>query len=225
MAKLLIMGDSNVAMFKTLFDEAPHLFASYDVTFWFATGMRFVATSFVEGHIVNPDSNHPEPLELAQFDKILYVGGRLQMHTLFSSMLSPQKNREEGQGEPSFSLAFIRAQVRAAIKNRPGNRVLRGLREHFSGDICVIPSPLRTRTPHDKGIANVTSRVRRVYDAIWSELEAYLGDMQIEIVRTPDDMLVDGFLISEDYLLDPTDRIHKPASYARRLWSEGCSFA
>ncbi|AGT09071.1 hypothetical protein [Paracoccus aminophilus] len=207
--RLLVLGDSNVGMIKDLMNADGSILGYQDVSFWFQTGSAFNTIGFSDGIVSGRSKDSMPPTTLADYDHILWSGGRFRTSQVFEAIMSKPLWH--------YSIAFVRQIVREYLENLPAARSLRSLRSQFAGSVTILPTPLRGICPGMEPNQTAYAGTESLYPLIWSIYNEIAATLDATLISTPDEMIVDGFLIDARYNLTSDDDLHKNAAYARRL--------
>ncbi|MFG6082013.1 hypothetical protein ACEUZ9_002653 [Paracoccus litorisediminis] len=213
---LLIIGDSNVAMIKNLFDEKRKYFPKGDVDFWSVSGSFFNRSRLNEGELHAPAKSGLEPVRIDGYKNILYCGGRVKTQAVFDEFLRPSAS-----GKCRYPEEFIQQSIESFIPTLPGARFLQRIRAEFAGNIIAFPTPPRGNT---EGVCEDTTKPKvwteKIFDLIWTSYQSFYESCEVQLLKTPFDCTVDGKTVKAQYNIGPGDILHKNADYAELLLKE-----
>ncbi|QRZ13973.1 hypothetical protein JWJ88_04740 [Paracoccus methylovorus] len=206
--RLLVFGDSNVAMFKSLYDADKAILGYQHVDFWYQTGSAFNTVSIKEGIVSSRARGALPPINLDTYAHILWAGGRIRVMGPFESLLSAAPG--------CFSRNFIEASLREYLHTLPSLRILHALRQNFSKVITVVTTPLRGAENNVEGVEEHQETMHQ-YERIWQIYAAVINELGAVLIPIPPDMIRCGFLVSDQYSLARGDDLHKNLDYARAI--------
>lgn len=220
--KLLILGDSNVAMFKTLAESDATPFSAVELDYWYVTGWKFNRIRVVEGIVSHPQHlgiRPPmEPCDLNKYDYLLVTGGRIKLIQVFEEIMTVVDTRGGG-----FSSAFLKESISTFLRGLPGTRRILDIRSAFKGQMMLVPTPLRGEGTDDSVGLSDAIDYERLYRSIWTIIIDFFAEYDIEISHIPFRLIVGGYLVKSRFNFSNTDPLHKNARFAEIILREGFS--
>lgn len=206
--KLLVVGDSNVGMCKSLLDADGELLGFPHVDFWYETGSAFNTVRINDGWVKSARADGLAPVRLYDYRHVLFAGGRLRVMPVFEQIING--------AQPSYSASFIRTSVTDYIGSLPGYRKLRDIRDNYDGLITAFTTPLRgSGVGQAQGVASQSEGVSRTYHLIWEAYQQAFKQLDVELLPIPFSAIEAGYLVKAEYNLSDTDDLHKNHDYAR----------
>jgi hypothetical protein len=212
---ILVLGDSNVAMVKQLFERKPDIFPTKTVNFWYVTGSKFNTVGISDGILRPPKGVEMHDVQLEDFDIILVCGVRIRTASVFDELLRPST-----QGRFRFTEKFIRDVVTDYVSTLPGGRFLRELSQQYGGTLIGFPTPMLSEPSELPSEIAPLEYTRKTYEKIWDCYEEYFTNCRTKILRTPFEITHAGRYVQSRYSVSLDDPLHKNSEFAEMLLSQ-----
>lgn len=212
--RLCVIGDSHLGSLRRAVDMGLVRFHGCHVEFWGAAGPQFRQIEMVRGVIRargdaremvrRVNGNGREAIHPGDFDCFLFYGARLRVGEFFGPYLHRQHSGAGWQ-----SRAALGAAARVFLRSTRACRIAAEL-SRSGARVWFAPAPLPTAQVIDHTAAGrIFAAYPRAADAtpgdrarLWDVLIAEAAAEGIELIRQPDDTVVEGILTDARFACD-----------------------
>jgi hypothetical protein len=226
--KLAIFGDSHFACVKQALDAGLVNTDGFEIEFWGHAGRRFRTLYFDDGAVrckdpvsaqkfSNANVHGRKFLPVADFDHILFVGARISVFNIFAAHAT-------WESSGNFASTGLRQRhIRDHLERFLGYKIARSAAAGRKAKILLFPISFPTqgrKLSSNQEHGDFIQATPKTRFQTWQDIRAVGGNDDIEILRQPEETILEGLFTDEKYaVLDPNDYAHKNKTYGALILS------